>query len=140
MCTIYSTTYLRKGQLLLVKLGHYHAEPHEAEATPRTLQYCMIAARCVEQVCLAPKTARHFYPTERAGGTTVRDRARQDARGDSAACLRTCETAAASAAFVTGKCQNPLSARSSVCNLPCGLTLIGSLATTHSLSLTAARQ
>ena len=24
---------LRKGQLL-VKLGHYHAEPHEAEATP----------------------------------------------------------------------------------------------------------
>ena len=25
---------LRKGQLL-VKLGHYHAEPHEAEATPK---------------------------------------------------------------------------------------------------------
>ena len=26
--------YVRKGQLL-VKLGHYHAEPHEAEATPQ---------------------------------------------------------------------------------------------------------
>ena len=25
---------MRKGQLL-VKLGHYHAEPHEAEATPK---------------------------------------------------------------------------------------------------------
>ena len=27
------SSFLRKGQLL-VKLGHYHAEPHEAEATP----------------------------------------------------------------------------------------------------------
>ena len=34
MCVLYCAGMLRKGQLL-VKLGPYHAEPHEAEATPK---------------------------------------------------------------------------------------------------------